>query len=317
MVSVDGRSTATSSFTKKKKKRTKRKKKQSTRAMLKKLKSSLPKSSHKHKLDYQCIVMPTSTNARTVFELPMVNTNTVEQLIDGLTAVDSTGNVNYTTSNTAVKINWFYKLMCKNNGTSNAKVRFAFYRCDDDDAESILDNVMEGLADRGYTGLPSVTSETAATATASLYPRRAIFGSTTPYHTPLFGIPEVKRKWKQLGKVQTATIGPGATFDIIKSGKFTYKPEIKDNEPFTYIKGYDYAVIIEVSGDISHDNTNSRLIGRCGVQIDSEEYRKISATYSNPKGLNEIEYSDTLTDTNFTDPQFADTVASVVQSFLT
>jgi hypothetical protein len=315
MVSVDGRSTKTATFTKKRKRKRGKKKKQSTREIVKRLKRNLPKMSKKHKLDYQCLVMPTAKNNRTVFELPMVNGSTVEQLIDGLTAVDSTSTVDYTASNTSVKINWFYKLMCKNNGTSNAKIRFAFFKCVEDDNESILDNVIEGLGDRGYTGLPSVSAPQAATATESYYPRRCAFGATTPYHTPLFGIYETKRKWKQLGKVQEATIGPGATFDVIKSGAYTYKPEVLDNEVFTFHKNFDYSVIIEISGDLAHDDTNTRLIGRAGAQIDCEEYRKITAMYANPKGLDEVEYTDTLTDTNFTTPNFADTVASAIQAF--
>lgn len=310
-VAIGGTTSGRGAF---RKKRKKRRKKKSTKALLRQLKRNIPKKSYKTHRDFRCLRMQAATpNLHKVYELHLINPGLVENVISGLTASDTSGTVDYTAENTSVKISTFYKLMCKNNATGNVKIRYALYKCTDDDGESILTNILEGLGDRGYTGLPSVTASSAATATASYQPQQLIFGATTPFHVPIFGIYETKRKWKQLGKVQSATIGPGDSFDIVKAIKFVYKPEVNDNEPFTYQKNYTYHLIVDLMGEISHDQTNDQLIGRSGYQLDCEEQRNITACYSNPKGLNEIEYSDTLTDTNFTTPVHADNFASAIE----
>lgn len=310
VVNVDGTSTGTGKFKKKKKRRTK--KKTSTRKLLSSLKKNLPKVSRKHYINYVTYFMSANVpNIRKIYEYDCKSAAAIDNHIKTLTACDSAANVDYTGSNTAVKYTWYWKLHIKNNATGNAFVRFAFYRCQDDDQEAVIDDMKEYVIDRGYSGTITRVNTTAAGATFSKQEKHLTLGDDGPFHMPSFSAHHSK-KWKQLGKVQTASIGPGDTFDVIKSGKGIYKPEDLDNDGFSYKIG-DVHCIIDIRGELGHDDTNNNLVGYSPWHFDAEEQSKYTFVYSNPKGLNEVVYTDTITDTNFSSPVFADNVQSVVQ----
>jgi hypothetical protein len=219
-----------------------------------------------------------------------------ETYIQNLTKVDSDAVADYSTENTRVKMSLYYKLAIKNNATVNAEFRYAFYKCTDNDNEGILTDILEELGDRGYTNLPSVNARTNATATSSVLPARLVFdatnGTDNPYHIPVFGNRSVTRGWKQMGGVQTVTLGPGDTMNIIWSKKnFTYDAENLDQEAFTHLKNAAFHLLIDLQGSLAHDDGNTCLIGRAGYQIDAEQCKIARINYANPKGLREVSYS--------------------------
>ena len=73
-------------------------------------------------------------------------------------------------------------------------------------------------------------------------------------------------------------------------------------------------VMISTMGDLGHDNVNVGLVGRVPYHLDCEEQRQCNIMYSNPKALREVDYTDTLTDVNFTDPVFADNQQSAIDN---
>ena len=280
----------------------------------------IPPKSYKTFRDFKTMTLKAGTyndtivtNAHGLYDIEVFKPNDFEGYLQSLTKVDADTAADYTTSNSSVKFNLFYKLTCKNNMTSNAIVKYSFLLCKDDDSEDPIDDVLEELADRGYTGLPTTGGPTDATAIASYCPKRCRFGATTPYHVPVFSGINLTRKWKVLG-VKNVTLGPGDSFDMIYSkNNFLYKPELLDNEAFSNLKGISVRLLVSIHGDLAHDATNHLLVGRGDAQLDAEECRVATAVYGNPKGLKEVEYSDTLTDTNFTSAVHADNFASAIE----
>lgn len=298
-VRVDGSSGKTYRM-KRKRKRRRKKKRKSLYRQVKKLRGLIPKTSSKIFRDFEMICMASSgDNQHRVFDLNVWDHTYYESWIANLTKVDSSAAADYRTENTGVDMSLFFKLMLKNNSTSPCNVRYAFYLCKDDDAESVLDDILEELTDRGYSNLPSVTAKSARSSTTAAIPARLVFDATEttpgtptqPFHVPVFGNHAVQRKWKQLTKVVGATIGPGDEAAIKYSRKkFTYKPEIRDQEPFSHMKGYSFRLIISMQGSLAHDVTNTCLVGRTGYQVDGEIQRQAVIRYANPKGLREISY---------------------------
>lgn len=313
-INIDGSSTRTALM--KTKKRRQKKRKLSLKQEVAKMKKNQPKFSTKTFRDFKTICMSFSNpNEHRIFEIKCYDKNILEDYVKNLTLVDSSGVADYSTSNSSIKMSNFYKLMVKNNRTSNAQIAYAFYVCKDDDDESPCDSIREELIDRGYTGIPAVSGLFPATATASELPRRIVLGSTTPYHVPAFSGGALNRNWKIDGKVKIAKIGPGDTLDLVWSrSDYLYKQEEKDQEnTFDHIKGMSVYLVISVYGDLTHDQVNTGLVGRGRCQLDCEEQRQTICRYANPKGLREIDYTDTLTNVNFTIPVHADNMASAME----
>lgn len=314
-INIDGSSTRTATM-KTKKSRGKRRK-LSLKQEVSKLKKNLPKFSTKTFRDFKTIALTNFVpNEHRVFSIVCFNKTILEDYVKNLTLVDSAATADYSTENTQVKMSNYYKLMVKNNRTSNAFISYAFYVCKDDDNESPADSLREELVDRGYTGLPTVSPAVGATATASETPERLVFGQgITPYHVPPFSGGALNRNWKIQGKVKTARIGPGDTLDLVWSrSDYIYKQEMKDQEnAFAHIKGMSVYLLMSTHGDLTHDQVNTSLVGRGSIQLDCEEHRQTVCRYANPKGLRQVEYTDTLTNTNFNTPVHADNMASAME----
>jgi hypothetical protein len=313
VIRKDGTGIGTGRF--KKKRKVKRRKK-SAKKLISELKRNLPTKSTKTYRDFETYCLAADVpNEHRMFAFNPVDVSQIETQVAALKQDDGTTAMDYRASKSSIKVKWYYKLMCKNNATGNAKISYCFYKCMDDDTEGVLTNVREGLIDRGYTGVPTVVAYSAALTTRSAFPERMIFNDTTPYHAPVMSCKEVNRKWKKLGKIQTATVGPGDTFEIIKSGRLTYSPEVLDNEVFTYQKGTSIQLVIKIHGDLGHDISNDKLVARDRFQIDCEEQRQKTYIYANPLGLKEIAYSDTLANTaELTSLVHADNMASAIET---
>lgn len=252
-------------------------------------------------------------NRNVMHEVRMWNAGDLETYITQLTKVDSSTNLDYSTENTKVRMKLFYKLMCKNNVTANTRISYAFVMCKDDDNESPIACLLEELADRGYTGLPSKNTEVLATATSSVLPANVVFGNGI-HHVPMFSGTNLRRNWEFLGPVRSAVLGPGDTIDLSFNREILYKPEVKDNEPFAHLAGYDFRLLVVMQGDLAHDATNVCKIGRSDCQLDAEEQRQCLIRYANPKGLNQVVYSDDLISTGITSLEHADNSASAMET---
>lgn len=309
MVKMDGTTGGRYRMTKRKKYR---KRKKSLRAQIKQVKRLIPKKSHKLFRDFVTYCFPGAANERRVFDVPCFTNAALDNYAQNLTLVDSNAVADYTTSNSTLQYDLYYRMYLKNNITANTHFAYAFFICKDDDNESPVDSIREELIDRGYS-VPTVQAATGQTATSSNIPRRLEFDSTTCYHAPIFGNAALRRNWKMIGQVQKAVLGPGDTTAVTFSKKITYKPEVRDQEALTYISNYDIRLVIVLSGDLAHDQSNDCLVGRGSFQLDGEAQHQCNVTYSNPKALREVSYTDDLQQTGFNIPVHADNQASAIE----
>lgn len=289
-------------------------KKKSLQQKVSEVRKLIPPKSKKTFRDFKTMVMdPSGTpNRQFVYSIDMVTPTQLETYLQNLTAVDTSATVDYSAANSSVDISLYYKLMVKNGSTGNATIKYCFYKCKDNSGSCPLDEMVDDLTERGYTA-PTVSASTAAGATNSFVPKRADFRGTVNFHSVNFTGNAVDRHWEAIGGVKTCVMQPGDECDIIHSCKVRYKPEILDNNAFTYLSGYSYVCMLSVHGDICHDQTNFLLVGRGLWHLDCEEQKQGTVTYANPKGLREISYSDTLTNTNFTVPVSADNQVSAIE----
>lgn len=320
VVKRDGTSSGSSKMRRKKRK-TKTKKKKSLKKQIQAVKRLIPKMSTKLFRTFTTMCLNNEGfNRNVIHEIKCFNRGDLETYVSNLTKVDSSGAQDYTTENTNIKMDLFFKLMLKNNITGNAKISYVFVECAQDTAESPLDDLLEELGDRGYTGLPTKTSSVPALGTGdpsqitSFRPAKIVFGNGI-HHVPMFSGTAVRRNWKFLGPVRTATIGPGDTLDLVWSKKgISYKPEIYDQDSFLHMKGYDFRVLVALQGDLAHDGTNYQRICRSDCQLDGERQQQCLVKYANPKGLKEVVYSDTLDSTAISTPKHADNMDSAIEA---
>lgn len=311
-IKIDGTSTSTRRM--KAKRKSKRRKKKSLKDQIKQVKKLLPVQSYKTFRDFKTMVFASGNpNEHKVYFVDVFTRSEADNYASNLTLVDTSGVADYTGENSKLKMSRFYKLELKNNMTSNCTFTYCFFKCKDSTNGTPADMVLNELTDRGYTGVPSKTALSPATATSSEIPGRIIFGHTNIYHAPIFSGNDLNRNWEKVGKVAKATVGPGDSTSIYYTDKITYKQEEIDAEATTFSKKYSVICIVSCSGDISHDQTNTDLIGRGLWQLDCEEQKQVTVVYSNPKGLKQVAYTDTLTNTNFTVPVHADNRASAIE----
>ena len=247
----------------------------------------------------------------------MFDKNNLSGFVSQLTNVDDNKTADYTNENTHVKMSRYCAYYMKNSYTANATIRYAFYVCKDDDNEEPIQSVREELIDRGYTGVPTRQPAIPASALASEVPPRVEFG-LNHFHDPKFSGAALKKNWRQVGKVKTVTLGPGDSTKMVWSDKFTYAQEYIDQEnSFAHLKGYSVVLMLNVQGDLAHDNSPPKaVVGYASCGFDCEKQVQCTITYSNPKGLHEVDSSDNLTNENFTVPVHVDNQASAVEQSL-
>lgn len=295
--------------TRKRKRKKARTKLQKLSKTVKAMKRATPKWSKKTFYQHRFLTMRSpgyQPNRRGIFCIECLTTEDLEDAIKNLTKVDTSAVADYSTENTAVKLDRFYHLKIAAGSDANVTIKYAFFKCEDDDNETVLQSIREDLIDRGYT-TPGITakevpdlSNVTASQRHNWIPQNMYGGVTSPMFFGIYGLYNVSRKWKQIGKVKTVTAGPGDTIDLYHSDKVTYKPEIVDQEAQTYHKKWDVQCVIEVIGALGHDSTSNGLMGFSSWQLDSSEMKKHVASYFNPKGLREVSYTDEVDDTNIT-----------------
>lgn len=317
VVRVDGTSSGAYAMPRKSK-RKRKKQKFSARKEIAKLKKNIPKWSSKTFRAFETQQMKsTDPNQHILFDVNVFDKTVLKNYVSNLTLVDSAGTADYSTSNSHVKMNNYFKYMVKNNMTTNCRISYAFFVCIDDDNETPSKSVQEDLTDRGYPSIPNPVGPTGATATSSVIPKRLVLGAgTVPYHVPVLSGAALSKNWKIQGPVKTANIGPGDTTAFIWSrNNFVYKQEVLDQEAsFAHLKDYSVRLLVSIHGDLAHDNTNPLLVGRGNFNLDCEYQRQSTVKYFNPKGLKEVDYQDTLTNAGFTNPVHADNKQSAIEN---
>lgn len=297
-------------------KKRKARRKPSLAKKVSKLTKLIPKQSKKTFRDFRFMQMRTTGNAqRRIYTVNVFTKGNYNTYLSNLTAVDSAGVADYEATNTSVKLDQFYRLKIKNNATANVDVKYCFYICKDDDNEDPAQSAREELIDRGYS-MPLQSAEQAANPTQVYQPARYQLNFDDPTRAPFFSGGAQERNWRKHGKVMTITLGPGDTISpTFIRNNFTVKPEVIDQEnAFAHISNYTVCLLVDVRGDLGHDIANKGVLGYSLFCLDCEEQRQVTIKYPNPKGLDEVVYTDTDTVTNLNTVTMADNFDSAMEA---
>lgn len=307
-ISIDG---TRKRRTKSKRKRSKRKKKSLKKRIVALERNQVPMSHYFYDLSVPVLVSDSAGNRARIYELDMLNSTIIEGVINNLDGVD------FTAVNSEMKLkNIWLNFFAKNNATSNMFVKYVFVRCIDDDSESYIENWREHIVDRGLTISSATTAHSAASATQAEFPLRQPLLNAERFY-PIFNLPTNRKKYRQIGKVQSFSLAPGDSINMSHSQKsMRYYPEHKDQEPFTNVQG-DLKLILFVHGDLGHQNvSNTSLVGYSAFRLDAVRRTKFEVEWANEKALRIMEFETSLDNTNLTDVVHADNRASAIEKEL-
>ena len=125
-----------------------------------------PPSVKHHTYTVPMILRHVQINSGRLYFIKCFTALDIESMIDVIPTIH--GDVDMTASNSALKIGptwWCIEL--KNFHNTASKVKYQFLRCNDDDAESYLKNVLESAEDRGQAIAGTESAAVAASATSA------------------------------------------------------------------------------------------------------------------------------------------------------
>lgn len=276
-----------------------------------------PKYSTKTYRHFKTMAMPhADDNQHRIHAINVLKPSMLESYLQTLTLVDSSGVADYRANdvNSSVKIDFFYKITIRNNSLANCDIKYVFMMCNDAQANGPLHWLELDLQDRGYTGVPSATGVSLANVNASEIPDRMIFSDTGPFHAPTMSGVSLDKHWSRQGKVKSLTLGPGDSINIYyKKKNLVYKPEVNDKSTVAYQKGNSVFLMVDTRGQLGHDDAKNDIVGYGRVHLDAEQQIVATVKYYNPKGLNEVAYTDTLDNTNITLITHADNISGAIE----
>lgn len=297
----------------KKTKKKRRVKKTTIASRVKALEKNAPQFSFK---EFSYVIPVTqstgTTNRRIMSESILLDRARIEGFINNL------GGVDFTVDNSSVKLsNIYLEMFLVNQTTANVQLRYKWYMCKDDDNESVLDNMREGLIDRGLGFTNTVTTKVASSAVTAEVPRNLALDEAE-MEFPMYSVREVDRKWTGLSGVTKAMLGPGDSVNIVKTLKqIVYRPEDHDNEPFTYMKGYNVHLVWDIVGALGHNTvTNTNLVVHTGYRMDGKMKAKLNVKFADERGLREKEITSEFTRLNANLPIHADNKQSALEQSL-
>lgn len=247
-------------------------------------KTKVPKS-HYFQYTKEDIKLIVNQNNRKVFWIPASNITDIESV---LTSVEyPSSNVNLTSKNTSIAFNTHHKLYMACAGLHSVQIRIVRVRAADNTSKSPIDSIIEESGDRGITVAKGAS--VAASATQSYYPESAISGESIMQLRLLSdAYDQTSENWSKIGAVEMYKLNPGDATSFTLTRKFVYKPEVYDQEATPFIKSYSSGFLVEVVGELGHDQTS---IGKCGYAagyVDCMLFNKYTATVQNGLGLKKV-----------------------------
>lgn len=295
--SRNGPTTQVSSAGKKRKRRGK-----SLKSRVRKLEVNKPPLSHYTTHYVTPVVMKTLTansQRKIIYWQPGLNHQEIET---EMKAVEfPTANVDLTLKNTQVPLTRHSLWIVKNSGLSAIIIKYTIASCVDDDNESPLDEIRSKCLDRGYTGLNAVSTRIpAVSGVNSETPVRWILDQTNNHMEVMSYMSTGPDKKWDTSPYKTLVLQPGDRINIVHSPKLKkYEPEVFDREPFTYLSGIDYGLVLQVIGEIAHGDTpgTSDIVGRMDHYIDCIRHDTVTLSVDNGLGLRKNVNKNTLDNT--------------------
>lgn len=300
----------TGSLQKKRKKKRKSRVAKSIKSRVAALEKNAPAFSESDFLKVTPVTQSTGTSNRRI-----LNNSILLDKVIIKSFIDNLAGVNFDADGNMVKLkNIYLEMFLVNQTTANILLRYKWYICKDDDSEDVLDNVKEGLIDRGLTFANAITAKTAASATSAEIPRSQILDDAEMEY-PCYGVREVDRKWKSMSKMGKVILGPGDSINLVQTIKnLTYRPEDINNEPFDHMAGYSVHLLWDVMGALGHNQTtNTNLVTHTGWRVDGKMKTKMTARYTDERGKRTKEIVSAFDNTNAATPVHADNKQSAVE----
>lgn len=201
---------------------------------------------------------------------------------DGVTNYDFSSS----TTNPKVDLSFFNELFMKNNGASNCRIKYVFWRCKDHNSSNVNEDFKEQIDDRNYPGW-TTNSGKAQGLTNSFVPSFCTAGSGNG-RAEVLSLLDKSSHYATVGKIVETYLNPGDSFSIYHRHKYTYRPEIFDNLPTTATRLKDLyrGVAIQIEGELMHDKTNHSQVGFSAFHVDGIQKSNMTVKIDNGLGQN-------------------------------
>lgn len=221
-----------------------------------------------------------------IYWIPGVSTLDINS---DLASVDfPSGSVDMTFVNTQVRTSCHTQIIMKNAGLGSVIIKYVELHCDDSTNVTPINELKTAAIARGITFANLTQAAVAASSTSAALPLRQHLNATEAHYEILSKSYNsgAASHWKNKGPVKTMVLNPGDRFSIYAGKKqFRYEPEEKTLGGQTYIKSYDYGVLIQSIGEIAHDVASDVKIGRDDYFLDCIKYDTVTYKIDNGLGL--------------------------------
>lgn len=201
---------------------------------------------------------------------------------DNLTSIAS----NDTTANGSFYIKRFTTIKLKNSGLSAVNLRYVNFECKDNTGQNVIEQMNGFLNDRGLSEFNYQTPVAADNIGPPVHSNIPAFQWSPIGKSRLNVLSTVSdvQSYKQVGTISKVTLRPGDEVTLYASKFHKYSAEKRDRDPNTYMKDLWFGHLIEVEGEIMHDDTDVMKVGHADFHIDAYVKSVISFNFDNGFG---------------------------------
>lgn len=185
----------------------------------------------------------------------------------------------------AIKRTMTYKL--KNSGLSAVSIKYVNYVCKGRTSKDAATELLEYAGDRGIGGW-AYDAGKSKDANGSLVPA-FIYGSTPDSTIEFLSMIDKVNHYKQVGTISKATLRPGDEVSLYAKNFCIYKAEEQDRDGHTFHPDYEFGLLIQIQGEIMHDDTLVTQIGYSDFHVDCVGRDNLMCSVDNQLGHNLID----------------------------
>lgn len=198
------------------------------------------------------------------------------------------GTVDLRTSNTSVKLKRFIRFQIKNVTVHKVHLKYALYKCIDDDGDNVLTEIVDYATDRGLdmTGVSPTGGLAVVSAGSTTINERpgSVILPVSKVHYELMSFGEASKKYKYVKGIQKITLQPGDSLFVYHSMNYNYKPERQDRENLNFLKDYDVGLLIQALGELGIGDVTSTLSAWAQHKLAIIQQEKLELTIDNGLG---------------------------------
>lgn len=215
----------------------------------------------------------------------------IEQRLNAM-HTDDLNNANFSsTLNPKQRIHRYQHLTIKNGGKSKVTLKYLKFKCTNSTSEHPLAQFVKINGDRNfgqwtYNGdIPKVST---AGARRSRMPS-FVYSGTGDFTQESLHLFDKCENYKQMGVISKAVLNPGDELSISQSDNYVYKCEENDRQAFSFNAGLYFGFILQVCGEIAHDDTRVNHTGFSDFHLDCIQRDTMTVKYANGMGIKRID----------------------------